>query len=166
MSNVIKIYANMDWFRVAEQPEDSGLLPDIFTEMAQLWESDSEQNVEKIIKELSPFVGGRFVADNLDGWEEFFNEESYGEFEAAKINVVGIDFSEKPIPMCKVEAWFDVPLKEGILKNDVIKWNEENLDNHLTDAVIFFWDLDEIEELEELDLTVGDHNGCEAEIVN
>ena len=112
------------------------------------------------------YYGERQGDDSHDFWEEFFNEESYGEFEAAKINVVGIDFSEKPIPMCKVEAWFDVPLKEGILKNDVIKWNEENLDNHLTDAVIFFWDLDEIEELEELDLTVGDHNGCEAEIVN
>jgi hypothetical protein len=156
----------MDWFSVAEQPDDIDVLPEEFSEMKQLWDSDSEANMKKIVDELSPYIGGRFVADNLDGWEDYFSDESFGEFEAEKIRVVGFDFSEEPLPLCKVEAWFNVALKEGVSKEDVKNWIMDSHEGELYSAIVFNWELDEIDELEDLDLTVGDHNGCEAEIVD
>ena len=55
-----------------------------------------------------------FVADNLDDWEGYFDESSYGEFPAESIHVVGFDFSTQPLPLCKAEAWFEVPLKDDV----------------------------------------------------
>ena len=70
--------------------------------MKALWKSDAAANMDKIIDKLGSYVGGRFVADNLDGWEDYFDAGSYGEFEAEKVHVVGIDFSHEPVPLCKV----------------------------------------------------------------
>ena len=46
-----------------------------------------------------------------------------------------------------------------------MNWDEAELQGDLYSAVTFYWDLDEVEELEDFDLTVGDHNGCEASIL-
>lgn len=161
----VRILGNMKWFRVAEQPDSLDLLPPVFSEMKDLWSLDSLANSEKIAECLAPYVGGSFVAENLSDWDNFFSDASFGEFDASEVNVVGFDFSEQPIPSCKVEATFDIPLKEGVSVDDVIKWSEEELCGDLYSAVIFYWDLNEFEALEDLDLTVGDHGGCEAMII-
>jgi hypothetical protein len=161
-TKVIKVYGNMEWFRVAEQPESFDVLPDEFNEMKSLWESDSEANLNKILGKLTPYIGARFVADNLEGWKDYFDEKTYGEFEAVKIHVSGIDFSEEPIPSCKAEAWFEIALKEGILKQDVEKWIEAEHGGELYSAIVFYWNFDEYDgvDIEDLDLTFGDHNGA------
>ena len=161
-SEIVRCYGNMDWFRVAEQPPSFEALPVAFLEAKKLWSSSGEKQIGKVCELLSPFVGARFVAPNLDGWEEFLVQESFGEFEANRINVAGIDFSSEPIPLCKAEAWFDLPLKPGVDKSAFEMW-AQNAD--LYSAVVFYWALD-AEELQELDLTVGDHSGAEASIVS
>ena len=72
--------------------------------------------------------------------------------------LAGIDFSHEPLPLCKVEAVFEVPLRKGVSKEDVVDWGEDELFS----AVVFYWNL---EDFEDLDLTVGDHSGCEAYIL-
>ena len=161
----VRIVGNMDWFRVAEQPDSPSALPAVFREMRDLSSRDPQGNQQKVVEALGAYVGGRFVADNLFGWETYFPADTYGEFEATQVRVIGFDFSEQPLPSCKVEAIFDIPLKDGITVKDVMNWDEADLQGDLYSAVTFYWDLDEIEELEELDLTVGDHNGCEASIL-
>ncbi len=161
----VRIVGNMDWFRVAEQPDSPSALPAVFREMSDLSTRDPQGNQQKVVEALGGYVGGRFVADNLTGWKTYFNADTYGEFEATQVRVIGFDFSEQPLPSCKVEAIFDIPLKDGITVEEVMNWDETELQGDLYSAVTFYWDLDEIEELEDLDLTVGDHNGCEASIV-
>jgi hypothetical protein len=161
-SNKAVCYGNMDWFRVAEQPSGFEVLPEEFTRAEKLWSSSGEKRIGEVCALLAPFVGARFVASNLDGWEEFLSEETFGEFEATKINVAGIDFSSRPLPLCKAEAWFDLPLKQGVDKSVFEQWAQNA---ELYSAVAFYWALD-AEELQELDLTVGDHSGAEALIAS
>lgn len=162
---LLRITGNMDWFRVAEQPSSMSELPDVFASMKSKWEDDPEANRKIVVDALESFVWGRFVADNLSDWEDFFDASTYGEFEATSCSVTGFDFSSSPIPLCKVEAQFDIPLKEGVTVEEVIAWNDEVLQGDLYSALVFYWDFDDSEDLEDLDLTVGDHNGCEATII-
>ena len=155
---ILRVGGNMDWFRVAEQPSSIDQLPPVFSEMKKIWEEDPEKNYDRIVESLSPYIGGRFVADNLFDWEHYFDDVSDGEFEAIEVNVAGIDFSHEPLPLCKVEAVFEVPLRKGVSKEDVVDWGEDELFS----AVVFYWNL---EDFEDLDLTVGDHSGCEAYIL-
>ena len=91
----------MDWFRVAEQPVSASILPSVFREMKDLWTRDPQGNRQKVIEALGAYVGGRFVADNLTGWDTYFNADTYGEFEATKVRVIGFDFSEQPFHHAK-----------------------------------------------------------------
>jgi len=159
----VTVYGNMDWFRVAEQPTELHPLPPELEEAKALWEVDGEGNSGKILDLISPFVGGRFVADNLEGWEDFLAEDTFGEFEASRLRVVGADFSASPIPLCKAEGWFDLPLKEGVSRSDFEHWVDKNHEGELYGAICFYWNF-EAPELEGLDLTFGDHQGAEGAI--
>lgn len=161
----VTVYGNMAWFRVAEQPRYSETMPQEIMQAKALWDEDSEGNSEKIIQLVEPFVGGLFVADNLRGWRDFLSEETFGEFEARRLRVVGVDFSQSPIPLCKVEGWFDLPLKGGVSRSDFECWLEENFPGELFSAISFYWEID-APSLEDLDLTVGDHMGAEALVVD
>ncbi len=159
----VTVYGNMDWFRVAEQPTESCPLPPELEQANALWEADREGNSGKILELVSPFVGGRFVADNLAGWEDYLREDTFGEFEASRVRVAGVDFSDLPIPLCKAEGWFDLPLKEGVSRSDFERWVDENHEGELYGAICFYWNF-EAPELENLDLTFGDHQGAEGVI--
>ena len=137
----VRILGNMKWFRVAEQPDRLDLLPPVFAEMKDLWSLDSLVNSEKIAECLAPYIGGCFVAENLSDWDNFFSDATFGEFDASEVNVVGFDFSEQPIPSCKVEATFDIPLKRVSVTTSYgakRAWATSA-------AVIFYWDLYECE---------------------
>lgn len=161
----IKILGSMKWFRVAEQPDGLDHLPHAFHRAKSLWEEDPVRYAKEITKSLAPFIGGTFVADNISGWQDFFNGETFGEFQALEVRPIGFDFKDSPLPLCKVEAIFEIPLCEGVSENDVVKWSDEILQGDLYTAIIFYWDLYDIDELADLDLSVGDHSGCEASIL-
>ena len=159
-SNVF-LYGNMDWFQVAEQPASFDSLPPVFQQAYEMWVKNNNECTKEIIELLSPFVFGRFVTENICDWDKFFDEENYGEFESTKVNVAGVDFSVKPIPLCKVEGWFTVKLKGNVSTGD-IEAHLEASGALLSDCLVFYWSFEENEELEDLDLTVGDHSGAEA----
>jgi hypothetical protein len=154
----------MDWFRVAEQPTNSSPLPAEVEQARSLWEADAKENSEKILELMSPFIGGRFVADNLAGWEDYLRQDTFGEFEASTVRMAGVDFTSAPIPLCKAEGWFDLPLKEGVSRSDFEHWLNENHEGELYGAICFYWNFD-APELEHLDLTFGDHQGAEGVIL-
>ena len=165
---MIEVYGNMDWFSAAEQPNGFDELPPVFLEGFELWEADAAGNANLIVEKLAPYIGATFVADNIEGWEDYLDDSSFGEFLAKKIRVVGIDFSVNPPPLVKVEAWFDVELTASKTSEAFAEWIDEEHEGELYSCIVFSWDFDleeDLDSLEDLDLTVGDHQGCEAHIV-
>jgi len=156
----------MKWFSPADQPDDIKQLPPEFLEAKNLWDKDAEGNLDKMIHLLAPYVGARFIASNISGWEELFADtaEGFGETEASEIRIVGIDFSESPIPTCKAEAEFDIPVTGAFAATSSDEWQDEN--GPFTDAVIFYWNLPRDDETEELDFTCGDNQGVECCVIN
>lgn len=158
--NKAKFYVNIDWFDVAEQPEDISLLPDEFKKARELWEDDAENNQSQMIELLAKYVGARLVLSNISDWEELFIDEdgNFGEVESDEVKVIGIDFAHGPIPMCKAEAYFDLPVTADFADTDLNEWQEEHDPFHL--AVVFYWDLVG-DSLDDLDLNSGDNQGVE-----
>ena len=167
-SDFVTVYGNMKWFRVAEQPTTPDSLPPELMQAKTLWDADAEGNAERVIELVSPFVGGLFVADNLMGWKHVLTEETFGEFKASRHHVAGVDFSDSPIPLCKVEGWFDLPLKNGVSRSDFERWVDQDHQETLFSAIVFYWDFgaSEMGDLDFLDLTFGDHMGAEALVVD
>jgi hypothetical protein len=159
----IRVYGNMAWFSPAEQPDSLDILPDDFAEARQLWEQDAEKNFDEVVELLSPYLGAMFVATNLEGWEEYFSDDSDGEFFPDEINLVGVEFREGPLPVCKAEAWFDVELKPGKSKSDVEEWIDNDHEGGLYAAISFGWEIMD-DDLDELDLTFAENMGAEANI--
>ncbi len=104
------------------------------------------------------------MADNLTGWEDYLRQDTLGEFEASIVRMVAVDFSSAPIPLCKAEGWFDLPLKQGVSRSEFEHWLAENHDGELYGAICFYWNF-AAPELEDLDLTFGDHHGAEGVII-
>ena len=165
LSESVTVYGNMDWFSVAEQPDSLDALPADFAEAKSLWEQSGKQCTDDVIAKLQQYVNAWFVAVNLDGWVDYISDKDYGEFIATKVRVVGLDFKESPIPLCKAEAWFNVTLKEGISADSIQSWVADELDGTLYGAISFGWEIDG-EDLEDLDLTFGDNAGAEGIIWN
>ena len=77
-SNYVTVYGNMDWFSIDGQPEDANLLPPEMIHAKNLWDEDGEENFDKIVELVSPYVKGNFVADNIPGWRNFLIENENG----------------------------------------------------------------------------------------
>jgi hypothetical protein len=157
-----KFYANMKWFDVAEQPSGFGDLPSNFSEAHKLWAQSKQDNIEEVLKLLSPYVRARLVLSNIMEWENLFDEgltPNDGIVESESVNVVGIDFTNNPIPVCKAEAFFRLDLRTEMGNIELNDWQEEN--SCLADAVVFYWDIPRTESTEDLDFTFGDNQGVE-----
>lgn len=158
-----RVYANMKWFNVGDQAASFDDLPEEFKTAHGLWKADKKKNASKILELVGPFVGARLVLCNVSGWEELFADpagDGFPEIEASTINVVGIDFAAEPLPSCKAEAYFDVPVTKDFAKvSDLDDWQSEN--DTFTGAVIFYWNVPRSDSTEDLDFAVGDHSGCE-----
>lgn len=162
--SIRRFYGNMDWFDVAEQPASFSDVPVEFEAAYKLWKLDRVKNEAAIIALLSPFVRGVFVIYALDKWEMLFegSEDDYEgmEIQASKVNVVGIDFKTQPFPKCRVEAWFDVPVKDDFDEIDLDEWQEEE-GVSLSDVIAFRWDVPKNDSTEDLDFSCGDNLGVE-----
>lgn len=159
-----RFYANMDWFEVAEQPMSINDLPGEFKEAKKLWDIDPDGNQGKIIELLNAYIGAVFVADNIFGWEDVFastGDEGFSEWESFDVKIVGIDFSNSPIPLCKAEAYFDLPMKADFDFETIDSWLEEN-GATLSDAIGFNWNkIPRNKKTRDLDFTQGSHQGVE-----
>lgn len=157
---VQKFYATMDWWGVAEQPVGQLKIIHFLEECKSLWESGGEKST-KAIQRLEKHLRSKFLIKNLQNYEEIFGDvENIGldEVDSSTLNLIDLDFSVGPIPLCKTEAEFFIPIKKISKEIDLIEWQEQN--NFFYDAITFSWNFDEIEPCD-LDLTFGDHSGVE-----
>jgi len=152
------IYGNMDWWDVAEQPDNFDMLPVDFAKAFQLWERNPETNFSKISNLLTPYLYGLFVAENLMDYEEVFSRQGFAEFPHCRLLLSGVDYAEGPLPRVKTEAVFKVSCSQDIEHFDLEQWLEEN-GGYLSDCVSFGWNIPDVEVL---DLTFGDNQGVEA----
>ena len=153
------IYGTMEWWDVAEQPDDFESLPSEFKEAFDLWKEDGEKNFEKIVLLLEGFLAGHFVAENIYDFEEFFEFESIPEAESYWLELVDVSFEHAtPIPTVGTQARFRVPFSDDVNFESL----EEDLEakgSHLYDCISFRWILDE---LDDYDTSFGDNLGTEA----
>lgn len=162
-----RIYANMNWFSVAEQPSDAKHLPSAFAQAHKLWKKDAEKNLGKIVNLLQPFLRANLVLENLANYQSLFDTASANEqheIQSENVTLVGVDFSDGPIPKCKAETIFEVGLSKNPKRLDLDQWQDEN--SYLYDAVSFSWDVPRTAETEGMDFTFGDNSGVEAFIID
>ena len=160
-----KLYGNMEWWDVAEQPDSFQDLPAEFKEAFDLWSANGEKNIDRIISLLENFLIGFFVAENISDFEDFFEFDSFPEVESYELKLVGVSFENAtPIPKVKTEAYFKVPFSDEIDFNTL----EDDLEERgcsLHDCISFKWVSEELEDLD-LDTTFGDNLGCEALVLD
>lgn len=157
-----KFYGNMEWWNSSDQPNSFEEIPSEFKAAYELFQSNKQENMEKIISLLSPFIGARFIASNLSSYNELFKDEDDSgiiEIEAKSVNLVGIEFTEGCLPLCKSEATFEVPVKGKFFKVDLVGWQDEN--SYFSDAIVFYWNIPQPDEDNWIDLTSGEHSGAE-----
>lgn len=152
------IYGNMDWWDVAEQPDNFDMLPLDFHEAYQLWERSAETNFSKISDLLTPYLYGLFVVENLLDYEEVFLGRGFPEYPHVGLILSGVDYLEGPLPRVKTEAVFKVCCRQEIDNIEIENWIEGK-GGYLSDCVSFGW---KIPNVEGLDLTFGDNQGVEA----
>lgn len=147
--------AYMNWFSVAEQPNDIDDLPEEFKQAYELWAEDPDKNMERVAELLSPYVKGLFILENIDGWEEIFADPDGGEFHviaADSVEVVAVDFSNgRPIPCCVASACFSVPVLPGFSGEDLYEWQYSHV--YFYEALCFMWDIPRSDNTEGLDFT-------------
>lgn len=148
----------MDWWEVAEQPENFDMLPIEFHKAYQLWDSNSEKNFSEISDLLAPYLYGLFIAENLEDYEDVFLKQDFAEFPHVRLIISGVDYSLGPLPRVKTEALFKVMCLQNIEHIELDKWLEEK-GGYLSDCVSFGWNIPDIEDL---DLTFGENQGVEA----
>lgn len=156
-SSIAKFYGNMDWFDVDDDLE--GLdLPEAFVQAKRLWTESSEKNADQVLKLIQPYVRAWFVPAALSDSEDLFPDQS--DVIASKINVVGVDFSSGPFPLCKAEAWFDVPVTEIFTKTD-LEVRQNDTGEYLYQAISFGWEVPSLSGGEPHVFTYGNHQGVE-----
>ena len=157
-----KFTAKVDWFGVDGETESNHkTLPKVFLKAKQLWKSDRKGNYTKIHVLISKYVSARFLPSNVDNWEDVFTDLSGNgcpEYKSSEIQVTGIAFGDGPIPTCKAEASFDVNVKEGLGRSQLVEFFAKNA---LTDAPIFYWDIPEVTTSNSLEFTCATHEGME-----
>jgi hypothetical protein len=107
---------------------------------------------------MEPFVRGWFVPAAISDSEDLFPDQS--DFPAVKIHVVGIDFSTEPFPLCKAEAWFEVPVSELFTTTD-LEERQNDTGEYLYQAISFGWEIPSEDDDESSTFTYGNHQGVE-----
>lgn len=157
------VYGNMEWFDVGEQAPSFAELPKAFKTAYDLWKKGKDKHLDEIASLLTPYVIAKFLPSNVSGWETLFDLPGAGdppECEAVSVKVVGIDFSTKPIPLCKAEAIFRVPVTKAFTEcQDFQSWQDEN--DYFHSGISFGWNVARTPVTEDLDFMWSNHSGCE-----
>jgi hypothetical protein len=158
-------YANMDWWDVAEQPTNCKEICEKFEALSNRWLA-SKTNQPKIIAELTPLLRSKFIIENIKNFKSIFDTKKLnGDLEvvAIKVVIVDLDFSSGPLPMCKSESFFKIPVKSSFKKIDIEEWQETN--SRFYDAITFYWDFNFKFDLD-CDLSFGSNSGVECIPIN
>jgi hypothetical protein len=160
MMNLQKFYANMDWWNVAEQPLTCSKLCEKFRLLEIEWLADKASR-KRIVQELSPFLKSSFIVSNISNFQSIFETNDIEvslEVNADKVVIVDLDFSSKPLPLCKSEAFYTLPVKSDFKKIDLEEWQEYN--SRFYDAITFYWDFGPNFDMD-CDLSFGANSGVE-----
>jgi hypothetical protein len=111
-----------------------------------------------LLKLIEPFVRAWFVPAGLVDSEDIFPNQS--DVDAIKIRVVGIDFSTTPFPLCKAEAWFDVPVSVNFTTSDLEEW-QANTGEYFYFAISFGWEIPSLSSGDPYKFTYCNHLGAE-----
>lgn len=158
--NTFKLKALIESFSVAEQPDSEDSLPKNILEAKKIWEEIAYKSSDRVVELVKHHISCSFVAENIDDWRRLLRDENGGEFEANEIIVTDVDFSNGPLPLVSLACTFVLPLAESVSAEDV----EGELENDCWGwggCIIPRWHFSEELGLEDLDLTVGEHNGVE-----
>ena len=129
------VAGSMYRFDVAEPPADFTELPPAFREAYDIWnsirdeESDSEvaeQGRTRIHALLTPFLTAHLVME-IEGWEDFFTDpRDTGRpgYEIVSVQILDVDFSTTPFPICSAEALLRVPVKPEFWTMTEEAWGE------------------------------------------
>jgi hypothetical protein len=156
-SFIAKFYGNMDWFDVDDDLEGLNL-PEAFIQAKCLWSERSEKNADQILKLIQPYVRAWFVPAAISDSEDLFPDLS--DVNATKINVIGVDFSSGPFPLCKAEAWFNVSVTEIFTKTD-LEVRQNDTGEYFHQAISFGWEIPSLSGGEPYVFTYGNHLGVE-----
>lgn len=154
---IAKFYGNMDWFDVDDDFDDINF-PAGFIEAKRLWTESPDRNADQILKLIQPYVRAWFVPAAISDSEDLFPDQS--DVIASKINVVGVDFSSGPFPLCKAEAWFEVPVTEIFTKTD-LEVRQNDTGEYFHQAISFGWEVPSLSGQASLVFTYGNHLGVE-----
>ena len=156
MKNKI-IYTNVEWFSATDDP-DKNLIPSEIIDARNVWNANEGKSTLEICMLVSKFIKCNFISENFDDWENYFDNKNHGEFNAVKVNVVGVEFSANNLPLIRAEAWIDVSIQEKISEDDLNDWLESKWG--LQTGIMWNWAFDNNEE--DLDLTMMENSGMEA----
>ena len=151
------IYTNVEWFSATDDP-DKNLIPSEIIEAKNVWNTGGGKSTSEICMLVSKFIKCNFIAENFEDWENYFDNKTHGEFNAVKVNVVGVEFSTNNLPLIRAEAWIDVSTLEKISEDDLNDWLESEWG--LQTGIMWNWAFDNGEE--DLDLTMMENSGMEA----
>ena len=151
------IYTNVEWFSATDDP-DKNLIPSEIIEAKNVWNTGGGKSTSEICMLVSKFIKCNFIAENFEDWENYFDNKTHGEFNAVKVNVVGVEFSTNNLPLIRAEAWIDVSTLEKISEDDLNDWLESEWG--LQTGIMWNWAFDNDEE--DLDLTMMENSGMEA----
>jgi hypothetical protein len=155
-----KFYATMDWWKVAEQPLEQKNIVNLLAKCRVQWELGGKSSTEAR-DTLQKYLRSKFLVRNVYNYKEIFGstfEDGQDEVASSFVNLIDMDFSTKPIPLCKSEAEYNVLIKSQFSETDLTEWQDRN--GYFYDAVTFYWDFSQIERYD-LDLTFGSHSGIE-----
>jgi hypothetical protein len=138
-----RFYANAKNFKPDQQPASFEELPPVFLEAKELWEKGKERNLPEVTALLNPYLRASFVLEQLPGAEQLFANPEHlprsPEFKATALKLVGVNFSEGPLPSCKLEAEFELPITLKFKEMDLRKWQHQH--GLLSKALCFYWEV-------------------------
>lgn len=162
--NPLKVKALVELFSVAEQPASDDLLPENILEAKKIWEESAYKSSDRVVELIKHYVSCSFVADNIDDWRRILRDHNDGEFEADDINVTDVDFSNGPLPLLSLECKFTLPLAQSVSAEDIVSELEGDAWGW-GGCIIPRWEFPSSMGLEDLDLTIGEHNGVELVVI-
>lgn len=112
-------------------------------------EKGAKMAPEKFARALEPWLTANFVAENVRGVKKLFNFEGDGDVWAVRVRLWGAAPEGKgALPVITAEAYFELDSKKKLTDAKLEPYD-------LTDAVNFFWKLDD-----ETQIVVSEHEGA------
>lgn len=132
------IYANVKRFSTSDDINFE-ILPEELKKARVIWDKNGGQSTSELLGIVQKFINCQFLAENMADWKKYFLDRNYGEFNAEKINVVGVDFSGSILPAISAEAWIKVSVLDGIPDKLLNEWIEEQWGLH--SGIMWSWNI-------------------------